>query len=91
MEIPNLEAGEDHEEPLGEAGQEVFRGIIGKIGWLGGVSRPDLAFDPVELSSKFGEATHGDLKSAVKVAKKLKLEDTVMKFPNLGDVKDWVI
>ena len=40
---------------------------------------------------KPGRATQGDMQAAVKIVKKLKMQTTVMKFPNLGEVKDWSI
>ena len=91
IEIPEVDKSRDLKEILNEKNQEVFRGLVGKIGWLGGISRPDVAFDNVALSSKLGKANQEDLEYAVKVIKRLKVEDTKMSFPDLGEVKDWVI
>lgn len=52
-------------------------------------SRPDLAFDYIDLSSKFGKATAKDLKSIVKLTQKLKSDTTTMVVPNLGEVNEW--
>ena len=46
--------------------------LLGKIGWLGGLSSPDLAYNHVVLSTKLGKATIGDMKMAIKVVKKLR-------------------
>ena len=43
------------------------------------------------MISKPGRATQGDMQAAVKIVKKLKMQTTVMKFPNLGEVNDWSI
>ena len=76
---------------MDEDGQDDFRGIVGKIGWLGSLSRPDLAYDHVMLSSKLGKANWGDMKTAIKVIKKLKMEKSEMSFPELGSPEDWSI
>jgi hypothetical protein len=40
---------------------------------------------------KPGRATQGDMQAAVKIVKKLKMQTTVMKFPNLGEIKSQVV
>ena len=55
------------------------------------MSCPDLAFNNVVMICKPGRATQGDMQAAVKIVKKLKMQTTVMKFPNLGEVKGWSI
>ena len=91
IDLPIVDPGHKDEEVMNSDGQEDFRGVVGKIGWLGGISRPDLAHDHVLLSCKLGKASYIDLKEAVKVVKKLKMENTSMTFPNLGDPKTWRI
>ena len=91
VEIPEVNDNKNEEDLLDVDGQAEYRAAVGKVGWLGGISRPDLAFDHVVLSCKLGKATQGDLKNVVKVLKKLKAESTEMMFPNLEDPKDWVL
>ena len=91
VEIPETDHDKPDDELLGEDGQSDFRGIVGKIGWLGGVSRPDLAYDHVVLSTRLGKATVADVKQAIKVIKKLKVEQVQMMFPDLGNIKEWTI
>ena len=91
IDVPDVETTEKNDDLMDNESQEEYRGIVGKIGWLGGLSRPDLAFDNVMLSSKLGKATNGDMQAAVKIVRKMKMHNTVMKFPNLGDIKDWSI
>ena len=43
-----------------------LRSIVGKLNWLVQGSRPDMAFEMIELSTKFRKATVGDLLRAVK-------------------------
>ena len=91
LEIPCVTESSDPKKVVNEKNQEIFRGLVGKIGWLGGLSRPDVAFDNVVLSSKLGKANQEDMDYAVKVIKRLKVEDSKMTFSNLGEVKDWII
>ena len=67
--------------------QETFKMIVGKIGWISTLSRPDVLFDNMVLSSKLGKAKKEDLDYAIKVVKKLKIEKSTMYFPGLGDIK----
>ena len=46
---------------------------------------------PPLLSSKLGKATLGDMKTAIKVLRKLKMEKSEMIFPGLGSPDDWSI
>ena len=91
IEMPDMDLEGPENDLMDEQGQEEFRGIVGKIGWLGGISRPDLAFDHVALSSKLGKASIGDMRAASKVIKKMKLEKTTMTFPDLGNISNWVM
>ena len=89
VEIPEIDPDKPDDEMLDDDGQSDFRGIVGKIGWLGGVSRPDLAYDHVVMSTKLGKATAVDMKQAIKVIKKLKVEQVQMMFPDLGNIREW--
>ena len=91
VEVPEVDLEKDDEELMEEENQADYRGVVGKIGWLGGLSRPDLAYDHVVLSTKLGKATIGDMKVAIKVVKKLKMEQVQMLFPDLGNVDEWSI
>ena len=67
----------DLSETLHEQGQSSYRSAVGKIGWLCAHSRPDLSFDYIDLSSKFGKATVKDMKSVSKLTQKLKADTFV--------------
>ena len=90
MEMPFPRDGSD-EEVLDDHGQSEFRSLLGRVGWLGSHSRPDLVFDHISLSTKLGKATVSDHNSLLKIAKKMLAESTEMKFSKLGDLKSWVI
>ena len=47
-----------------------FRALVGALNWLVCGSRPDLAFDVLEHSSKFKKATKSDLNKCLKSVKK---------------------
>ena len=94
LEVPNInQLGDDlnGDSILSVENQDVFRSIVGQIGWISNTSRPDLCFDKMVLSTKVGKATVKDFKQAIKIIKKLKSETTEMKFPNLGHVEDWTL
>ena len=57
IEVPEMEKYSDAKDLLSEKDQESFRGVVGKVGWLSNLSRPDVSFDTVVLSSKLGKAT----------------------------------
>ena len=54
-------------------------------------TRPELAYEVVELSSKFNKAVVSDLIGANKNLLKLKQLKSFIRFPNLGPSKDWKI
>ena len=88
IEIPDIRYDKE-DQLLDEEGQSEFRSILGRIGWLGNHSRPDLAFDHMALSTKLGNATGQDLCSALKVVKKMLASTTEIRFPYLGDCAHW--
>ena len=70
-------------------GQSTFRGCVAKISHISYQSRPDVCFEAKVLSTKFGKATKGDLKSALKKMQKLQGVPTKMSFPDLGSIREW--
>ena len=64
-----------------------FRALTGKLSWVAENTRPDIAFDVRELSSKNHTATLDDIRYANKVLKKVKLNESKVKFSKLGDWK----
>ena len=91
LDVPIISGYEDSEEDdlLTDNDQAEFRSVVGKVGWVANTSRPDLAYDHLVLSTKLGNATLRDMKHAIKTMKKLKLDGTSMKFPNLGPEEQW--
>ena len=92
LEIPDLSRyGDDLEAVLDEEGQADYRSAVGRIGWVANASRPDLAYDNLVLSMKLGTASLRDMKLIVKIMKKMKCENTSMKFVDLGPIAEWSI
>ena len=55
-------------------------------------SRPDMCFEVKSLSTKYGKATKSDLRNMKKKVVLLKAEEgSQMKYPNMGNVDDWVL
>ena len=72
--------------------QTAFRQMVGQLNWAVQGSRPDMAFEMINLSTKLKEGTVGDLLRATKAINRLKEIDSVLAFPSLkADVKDWKI
>ena len=90
IDIPPAKSGKE-DDVMCEDDQTEFRSILGRIGWLGNHSRPDLVFDHITLSTKLGKATHGDYAYARKTLKKMISNSTNMKFRKLGDPRSWVM
>ena len=93
LELPDMEVarGQNMNDMLNAEGQAVFRGCVAKVLYVGYQSRPDVCFEAKCLSTKFGKATKGDLKSALKKIQKLQAYPTRMVFPDLGAVSDWTL
>jgi len=69
--------------------QTALRAMVGKINWVVQGSRPDAAFDMIELSMRFKNGTMGDLQRAIKVMTKMKNNHASVSFPSLGDPATW--
>ena len=73
-----------------EEGQSLFRSEVGKLNMLAVTSTPDLAMDAKVLASKYNNATKKDLNDVGKKLKRIKDTSTVMFFPNMGELEDWI-
>ena len=75
--------GGSNDRPLDKEETKLLRRQTGKINWAATQSRPDLAYDVVELSTKFKKGTLGDLKKANKAINKLTSNPTKLLFPKI--------
>ena len=70
-------------EPLTKEEMKGYRKIVGCLNWVATVSRPDLAFEVVSLSTHFRNAKVEQLLAANKAVRKLQAHDVVIFFPRL--------
>ena len=93
FELPDMDVAQGlaMTDVLDLEGQKVFRSHVARLLHVGYQSRPDVCFDAKALSTKYGKATKGDLKSLFKRMQKLRDMPTKMYFPNLGPVEEWFI
>ena len=82
MEEVHLPSG-DHGDLLSEKEKKLYRGIVGSINWVSLISRPDVCFEVVDLSTKFQAPTVGDLLLANKVVRKIKSHNVKLKYSQL--------
>lgn len=68
-----------------------LRSIVGRMNWAVQGTRPDLAFDLTDLSTKFKSGKVSDLVKATKCIKKLKFEQSSLFFPVLNQKQAWRI
>lgn len=73
--------------------QKTYRKIVGQLNWAVQGSRPDLAFELVDLSTKLNKATVTDLTRAIRNVGKLKDIEVIQTFPPLQSniEEDWEI
>ena len=76
--------GGSNDRPLDKEEMKLLRRQTGKINWAATQSRPDLAYDVVELSTKFKRGTLNDLKKANKAIIKLTSNPTKLLFPKIS-------
>ena len=77
---------------LNPSEQTLYRKLIGQINWAVQVSRPDLAFEMIDMSTKLKEGTVDQMIRAVKAVNRLKEIKSVVLFPELSpNFNDWKI
>jgi len=72
--------------------QSTYRQIVGQMNWAIQGTRPDMAFELLDMSTKLKQTTVGDLSRAVKTVNRLKDVRSMIAFPRLSNrVSDWRI
>ena len=89
LEAPqwSVEALKDKKRDLSRSEQTDYRALIGSLNWCVRGTRPELAFEMIELSMKLKVAKVEDWLKALKVWKRLKNTDSAILFPDMGDFK----
>lgn len=77
------------QEPLKSTEITQLRMMAGKLNWLVHGSRPDMAFELVEISMKFKQGTVADLLRAEKALRRLRDFKCKVFFPRLGLRQCW--
>ena len=78
-----------NEEKLETAQLSYLRKLVGKLNWLTRMTRPDIGFSVLELSTKFNCGTGEDLRRAMRLSEKVKLEEAKIFMPALKNIGDW--
>ena len=68
-----------------------FRSLVGRLNWAVQGTRPDLAFELIDMSTRLKNATINNLLRALKGIKKLKAASSVISSPYLGQPSSWKI
>ena len=68
--------------------ESTYRSFVGQINWAVHGTRPDLAFEMVDLSTKFKNITVNNLLQAIKAVRKLKATPSFLRFSHLGPPKE---
>jgi len=75
----------EKDNPLNEHELNEFRSVIGQLGWISGQTRPDIAFDLCDLSSRVKTATIQDLLRANKLVSKAKSGNAILRCQSFDD------
>ena len=79
---------DDQKEPLDKKENQQLRKAVGQLSWAQMSTRPDLAFDTLEMSTNMQKGKLKDLKKAQKTIKKAKEKEIHVKFRRLGHWKN---
>lgn len=83
-------SGESREKRiLNEEEMSQYRGLIGAINWVVQCTRPDMAYELIELSMKSKTASSDDLGRARKVMRRIQDLESFLFFPALGERETW--
>ena len=74
---------------LDETEQTTFRKLVGRINWAVQGSRPDMAFELLDLSTKLKQGKVGDLSRAIKVVSKIRESQSRIFIPSMNDKRKW--
>ena len=88
IEPIEIEKVKDKNEKLSVRKFKEYRALTGQLSWAAENTRPDIAFDVRELSTRNKSATYEDLRNANKVLKKAQMEKVSIRYRKLGNWKD---
>ena len=90
-EVPDIPVGRKRwtEAKLSDEESTQYRSMVGTLNWVVQGTRPDLAFDMFDLSTRFQSCTVSGLHRVLKLMVKLKSKRSEVMFPCLGDPEGW--
>ena len=88
LEEIKIENKTDPKRSLTKEEFKLFRKATGKLSWLAETTRPDLAFNVLEMSYKNRNAKVEDIKEMNKIIRKAKSDTSEVRFQKVGDLKD---
>ena len=88
----NPNTAQEKQSTLTAEEQTEYRQLIGQINWAVQGTRPDMAFELIDRSTKLKEGTISDLSRAIKAVNRLKDIRSMISFPALSrNINDWKI
>ena len=84
-----VKGNRDRKSELAPQEQTQLRSSVGALNWIVQGTRPDCAFEMLELSTKFRNGTVSDLVSAGKLVTRVKSYDCSITFPKLHSMAGW--
>ena len=91
VKLPNIDiAGRDNDDPLTAEEISLMRATIGQMRWVVDQTRPDVAFEELELAMSVTKATVKDVKTAIKMINHVKNHPIKIRYNKLpGD--EWYL
>ena len=87
----SVEAGGKGDRLLDSEEMSQYRGYIGTINWVVQCTRPDMAYELIELSVKSKVASVDDMKRARKLVSRIQDLESLVFFPALGEIGSWTL
>ena len=75
-------------DPLHEDESYQLRELEGQLNWLSNRTWPDIAFDTCQINVNIHKASIKELYNAKKIINKVKSENVVLRFTDIGDIKN---
>ena len=83
---------QDRQSALTTGEQTEYRKLVGQLNWVVQGTRPDLAFELIDFSTKLKEGNISDLSKVIKTVKRLQDNRSMIHFPDLSkNMNDWKI
>ena len=79
--------GRSNTDKLDQDETRLLLGIAGQINRISSQTRPDVSFDSLELSVERNKASIGTLKRGNKVVGKMKMGESEIFFPEIGELE----